>query len=81
MTYGCETWKLTKQTEKSLRIAQRAMERVIPNMTLQVDLFLFLSVIPNIALSMVLCAILSKFSVCFVNFQVSHPYGLASIKH
>ena len=25
MTYGCETWKLTKRTENLLRIAQRAM--------------------------------------------------------
>ena len=27
MTYGYETWKLTKRTENLLRIAQRSMER------------------------------------------------------
>jgi len=27
MTYGCETWKLTKKTENLHRIAQRAKER------------------------------------------------------
>ena len=29
MTNGCETWKLSKQTENSLGIAQRAMKRMM----------------------------------------------------
>jgi hypothetical protein len=35
MTYGCETWKLTKHTENLLRIAQRAMERAMLGITLR----------------------------------------------
>ena len=35
MTYGCETWKLTKRTENLLRIAQRAMERAMLGVTLR----------------------------------------------
>jgi len=35
MTYGCETWKLTKQVENLLRVAQRAMERAILGITLR----------------------------------------------
>ena len=35
MTYGCETWKLTKQAENSLRVAQRAMERAMLGITLR----------------------------------------------
>ena len=35
MTYGCETWKLTKQAENLLRIAQRAMERAMLGITLR----------------------------------------------
>merc|ERR1711942_423048 len=35
MTYGCETWKLTKQAKNSLRIAQRAMERAMLGITLR----------------------------------------------
>ena len=34
ITYGCKTWKLTKQTENSLRIAQKAMERAMLGITL-----------------------------------------------
>ena len=33
--YSCETWKLTKQSENQLRIAQRAMERAMLGMTLR----------------------------------------------
>ncbi|GFO00544.1 endonuclease-reverse transcriptase [Plakobranchus ocellatus] len=29
MTYGCQTWSLTKATTQKLRVAQRAMERKI----------------------------------------------------
>ena len=36
--------------------------------------FLSHSVRPNIVLSIAHCAILSKFSLCFFSFQVSHPY-------
>ena len=35
MTYGCETWKLTKSSENKLRIAQRAMERAMLGVTLR----------------------------------------------
>ena len=35
MTYVCETWKLTKQTENLFRIAQKAMERTMLGMTLR----------------------------------------------
>ena len=35
MIYGCETWKLTRQTENLLRIAQRAMERAMLGITLR----------------------------------------------
>ena len=35
MTYGCETWKLTKRSENLLRIAQRAMERAMLGITLR----------------------------------------------
>jgi len=35
MTYGCETWKLIKQAENSLRIAQRAMESTMLGITLR----------------------------------------------
>jgi len=35
MTYGYETWKLTKQAENSLRVAQRAMGRVMLGMKLR----------------------------------------------
>ena len=35
MTYGCETWKLTKGTENLLRIAQRAMERAMLEITMR----------------------------------------------
>jgi len=35
MTYGCEIWKLTKQTENSLKIAQRVTERAILGITLR----------------------------------------------
>jgi len=35
MAYGCETWKLTKQTENLLRIAQRAMKRAMLGITLR----------------------------------------------
>ena len=48
---------------------------------IQVDLFLSLSVIPNMALSMALCAILSEFSARFVIFHVSHPYVMAGVTH
>jgi len=46
-----------------------------------VDLFLSLTVIPNIILSMAFCAILSEFSACSVGFHVSHPYVEAGITH
>ena len=45
------------------------------------DIFLSLKVIPSMALSMALCAILSKFSLRLVSFQVSHPYVMAGIIH
>merc|ERR1711895_138537 len=48
---------------------------------IQVDLFLSLSVIPSMALSMARCAILSRFSVGFVSFHVSQPYVMAGITH
>merc|ERR1712121_581951 len=48
---------------------------------IQVDLFLSLSLIPNMALSMALCAILSKFSARFVSFHVSQPYAMVVITH
>merc|ERR1711895_242762 len=48
---------------------------------IQVDLFLSLSVIPSMALSMALCAILNRFSVRFVSFHVSQPYVMAGITH
>jgi len=35
MTYGCETWKLTKQAENLLRVAQKAMERAMLGITLR----------------------------------------------
>ena len=35
MTYGCETWKLTKRTENLLRVAQRAMERAMLGITIR----------------------------------------------
>ncbi|WP_440994831.1 hypothetical protein [Cysteiniphilum litorale] len=35
MTYGCETWKLTKRSENQLRITQRAMERAMLGITLR----------------------------------------------
>ena len=35
MTYGCETWKLTKRTENLLRIAQRVMERAMLGITMR----------------------------------------------
>ena len=35
MTYGCETWKLTKRTENLLRTAQRAMERAMLGITIR----------------------------------------------
>ena len=35
MTYGCETWKLTKQAENLLRIAQRAMGRAMLGITMR----------------------------------------------
>ena len=35
MTYGCEILKLTKQTKNSLRIAQRAMEKVMLGISLR----------------------------------------------
>ena len=35
MTYGCETWKLTKRTENLLRIAQRAIERAMLGITMR----------------------------------------------
>ena len=35
MTYGCETWKLTKQIENLLRIAQTAMGRAVLGITLR----------------------------------------------
>ena len=35
MKYGCETWKLNKQTENLLRIAQRAMERAMLGITMR----------------------------------------------
>ena len=35
MKYGCEIWKLTKQTENLLRMAQRAMERAMLEITLR----------------------------------------------
>ena len=35
MTYGCETWKLTKQTKSLFRIAQRAMEKAMLGITLR----------------------------------------------
>ena len=35
MTYRCETWKLTKRTEKLLRIAQRTMERAMLGITMR----------------------------------------------
>ena len=33
MTYGAETWTLTKQQERKLAVAQRRMERAILNVT------------------------------------------------
>ena len=38
-------------------------------------IFLSLQVIPSIALSIALCAVLSLFSLPFVSFHVSHSYG------
>ena len=35
MTYGCETWKLTKALENKLRVAQRSMERAMLGITLR----------------------------------------------
>ena len=35
MTYGCETWKLTKALVNKLRVAQRAMERAMLGITLR----------------------------------------------
>lgn len=35
MTYGAETWRLTKQLERKLRCAQRAMERIMLGVTLR----------------------------------------------
>ena len=35
MTYGCETWRLTKRTENLLRTAQRAMERAMLRITIR----------------------------------------------
>ena len=35
MTYGCETWKLTKQAENSHRGAQITMERAMLGITLR----------------------------------------------
>ena len=35
MTYGCETWKLTKRTENLLRIAPTAMERAMLGITMR----------------------------------------------
>ena len=35
MTYGCETWSLTKNSENLLRRAQRAMERAMLGITLR----------------------------------------------
>ena len=33
MTYGAETWALTKHQEKKLAVAQRSMERLLLNIT------------------------------------------------
>ena len=35
MTYGCETWKMTKKAKNLLRVAQRDMERAILGITLR----------------------------------------------
>ena len=35
MTYGCETWRLTKRTENMLRTAQRTMESAMLGITIR----------------------------------------------
>ena len=36
MTYGCQTWSLNKQMTNKLRTAQRAMERKMLDLKLQI---------------------------------------------
>ena len=35
MAYGCETWTLTKETIRKMRVAQRAMERAMLGVSLR----------------------------------------------
>ena len=35
MTYGCQTWSLTKETKRKIQTTQRAMERKILHITLR----------------------------------------------